>query len=595
MDIQLEDDAEYRCQVTPTDDDPTPLLSNKVTLTVRIPPFNPVIIGGPVVAVELGKATNITCLVNGGKPGPTVTWYIDNSRIANNVFTKTTIRPNKTEDVVSSVTMVAKEEDAGKTLECWAINDALKEHLKTTATLDVQFKPKVTIKHNITRPIKEKDNIRITCKKIANPSTVTWRWYRNNAMIQGENKDYLDIRSIGPEYDKNKIKCEATNSIGVASEEVQLTVLYGAYFTGVRRYIPVDIGDRNVKLECIAEGNPKPSLIWRKKGKDNYQPLSTNSIYTIPYVMPSSIGAYVCTATSVNTGFPDVSVEVHLLLKGPPEIISETQQYAAPEDTVSVECVARSVPEGTIEWYRSNEKITYAESGRYTHTYTPMADGLKDTLHIKDFHDSDFGEYNCTVINSRGNDSLVIVLLEKEVLPLAYIIGGVCGGVAVLLFIAGACILYHRMKHSDSDSYAETDSNTEIRKRDKTESPLDFGKSTLMDQWRQDLNYQCPSDYDEVYNKDPRLPSSNYGTLKSDNFINAYENHNGHLFSDYTHRGDETFPTENTNGYTNGTYGTSSFRSASRTDFVKPVEYTDPYGYRLPPADNSTTQLATNV
>ena len=47
--------------------------------------------------------------------------------------------------------------------------------------------------------------------------------------------------------------------------------------------------------------------------------------------------------------------------------------------------------------------------------------------------------------------------------------------------------------------------------------------------------------------QDPRLNTSGYGTLKSDHFINAYENHNGHLFSDYTHnRGDETleYPAE---------------------------------------------------
>ena len=58
-----------------------------------------------------------------------------------------------------------------------------------------------------------------------------------------------------------------------------------------------------------------------------------------------------------------------------------------------------------------------------------------------------------------------------------------------------------------SDSYAETDSNTEIRKREKPEreSPLDFGKSTLMDQWRQDLNYHCPTEYEDVYNKVGKL------------------------------------------------------------------------------------------
>ena len=50
-----------------------------------------------------------------------------------------------------------------------------------------------------------------------------------------------------------------------------------------------------------------------------------------------------------------------------------------------------------------------------------------------------------------------------------------------------------------SESYAETDSNTEIKKRDKNESPSEMTKSTLMDQWRQDYNYRYSADFDEVY------------------------------------------------------------------------------------------------
>ena len=52
-----------------------------------------------------------------------------------------------------------------------------------------------------------------------------------------------------------------------------------------------------------------------------------------------------------------------------------------------------------------------------------------------------------------------------------------------------------------AESYAETDSNTEIKKREKSNSPTEFNKSTLMDQWRQDLNYHCPTDFDDVYGK----------------------------------------------------------------------------------------------
>ena len=50
--------------------------------------------------------------------------------------------------------------------------------------------------------------------------------------------------------------------------------------------------------------------------------------------------------------------------------------------------------------------------------------------------------------------------------------------------------------------------------------------------------------------QDPKLNSSGYGTLASDNYIiNAYDNHNtqpngGPLYSDYTHTQDVVLPTE---------------------------------------------------
>lgn len=51
-----------------------------------------------------------------------------------------------------------------------------------------------------------------------------------------------------------------------------------------------------------------------------------------------------------------------------------------------------------------------------------------------------------------------------------------------------------------SESYAETDSHTEFKKREKSDSPSDFTKSTLMDEWRQNLNYHCPTEYDDINN-----------------------------------------------------------------------------------------------
>ncbi|XP_022323502.2 kin of IRRE-like protein 1 isoform X1 [Crassostrea virginica] len=597
-DVQLEDDGKYNCQVTPTDDDPRVLLSQEVTVTVIAPPKPPLIDGGQVKSLVLGVPTNITCRADGGKPAPQMLWYKEGTgRIANNTYTiATTDEVTKVTDVIGIVTLKATSDDHEKRIECQAKNEALRDPLSTSVILNVQYKPIITMSHNITRPMKENDYVRFSCDGDANPREVQWRWLRDGHLIRGQTRSYLDIPQISSDYHQNTIACEATNTIGSSMAEITLDILYEPKFIGVNQYIPVDL-DKSVTLTCNATGNPPPQIRWRRS--DSQTPLSETTTLTIPGIQRADLGLYICEASALYGAFTTKKLDVYLLLKGPPEIKSKATQFAEPDLDGKVSCLVRSVPyPDQILWVRDNKIIDYAQSGRYSITQTQMADGVENILHISHLTPSDFGQYICTVFNGYGNDTMSITLAETESLHLSYIIGAVCGGVAVLLFIAGACILYHRFKSSDNESYAETDSHTEFKKREKSDSPSDFTKSTLMDEWRQNLNYHCPTEFDDINNinnvyNQPRINTSGYGTLKSDQIINGYENHNGNLFSDYIHRSDESFPVENMNDYNTTNYGTSTFRSGSRTDFMKPDYSGDPY--RLPPANLSTTQLATNV
>ncbi|XP_056011083.1 kin of IRRE-like protein 3 isoform X2 [Ostrea edulis] len=559
--VQLEDDGKYNCQVTPTDDDPRVLLSDEVQVTVIAPPSNPIIDGGPIKSLVLGVPTNITCMADGGKPAPQMLWYKEGSgRITNNTYTTgTTNELTKVTDIIGTLTLKATNEDHEKKIECRVKNEALREPLSTSVILNVQYKPRINISHNITRPLRENDYVRFSCDGDANPREVHWRWLRDGHTIRGQTRSYIDVPHISSKYHQNTIICEATNSIGSSTAKMTLEVLYEPKFYGVNQYIPVDL-NKSVTLTCNATGNPQPQIRWQRS--DNPAPLSETTTLTISNIRRQDLGMYICEASALYGAFTTKKLDVYLLLKGPPEIKSKATQYAEPELDGKVSCLVRSVPNpDQILWIRGNKIIDYAQSGRYSVTQTQMADGVENILHITHLTHGDFGDYICTVFNGYGNDTMTITLAETE-------------------------------------SYAETDSHTEFKKREKSDSPSDFTKSTLMDEWRQNLNYHCPTEYDDINNinnvyNDPRINSSGYGTLKSDHIINGYENHNGHLFSDYTHRSDESLPVENVSVYNTNNYGTSTFRSGSQTDFTKPDYGSDPY--RLPPANLSTTQLATNV
>lgn len=66
-------------------------------------------------------------------------------------------------------------------------------------------------------------------------------------------------------------------------------------------------------LTCEADGNPEPSIIWRRSNFPDA--LSTENQYTV-HVQKHSLGLYTCTASSVNAGFNAVTAERYLVVNG---------------------------------------------------------------------------------------------------------------------------------------------------------------------------------------------------------------------------------------------------------------------------------------
>ena len=59
-------------------------------------------------------------------------------------------------------------------------------------------------------------------------------------------------------------------------------------------------------------------------------------------------------------------------------------------------------------------KVSGASGGHYGVEERGRADGMSSTLVIRDVIASDFGEYNCSVRNSHGEDAFTITLERKS-------------------------------------------------------------------------------------------------------------------------------------------------------------------------------------
>lgn len=97
-------------------------------------------------------------------------------------------------------------------------------------------------------------------------------------------------------------------------------------------------------------------------------------------------------------------------LTGPPDITSDSTQFAKPGDRALIQCMSISSPKPSFVWSRNGLSIDYASSGRFSAPEEDLPYGRKSTLQIMNTQEEDFGIYNCTVTNIKGTDTLMITL-----------------------------------------------------------------------------------------------------------------------------------------------------------------------------------------
>lgn len=140
--------------------------------------------------------------------------------------------------------------------------------------------------------------------------------------------------------------------------------------------------------------------------------MGTSSNLTV-VVSHETAGAYKCKASVM--GFPEISAEASIYLKGPPSITSPRQQFGIIGDNARIECVAFSVPKARhVSWTFNGREINTNTDQDYSILEDPLPEGIKSTLIIRESQSKHFGRYNCTVVNDHGNFVLEIDLMAQS-------------------------------------------------------------------------------------------------------------------------------------------------------------------------------------
>ncbi|XP_022251226.1 irregular chiasm C-roughest protein-like isoform X2 [Limulus polyphemus] len=472
--VNLEDDAIFQCQVGASDGIKG-IRSRSAAFTVYVPPEPPRIVQSDFLETTAGMTVELTCESNGGKPPAELAWLDGDGNVVTQDIHLTThlLGDKKRANAALKWTFKPRREHDEKTFSCRSENPAIKQPMVATIKLAVKYPPEVTLTAN-RKKISEFDDVEFTCDAVANPKDVKYKWYRNDELIPEHHVTTLFLNKVTRQLNGQTISCEVGNKIGTTKSTYSLNIDYGPVFKSSLENIAADL-DKEVRLVCAVDSNPHPEITWTFEKSS--QVVGTDRELVIPKMTPERTGRYTCHASV--TGFPELSADSLVFIKGPPIVKGPDIQYGIEGQKVKVECLITSVPEPSrVVWMKQSKVVDIDNTEGYEIVTEHLPDGLKNLLIIHKAEESDFGDYNCSAWNTLGHDSMLISVRRQKNLPMMIILAGVIGGIVLIVSITIVIILClrrkpavkvddfgqeNKAKQSDSASSGDSDLKVEIR------------------------------------------------------------------------------------------------------------------------------------
>lgn len=457
--VQLEDEADYQCQVGGTLSQ-APIRSRKVRLTVKVAPQPPRILQvepSGQMQVLAGRMLKLTCISRGAKPQAAITWMWEGgTQISEGVLTSAEQEGDSGGlfTTLSTLQLKVSENDAGSSLKCSAVNGAENEEqleqANAVVTLDIRFAPVVTIRqlgldNNSQGLVSEGSPLVLVCDAQGNPSAFTYSWTMDGAKLKGwrVEGDRATLAKAVRHLGGRKVSCRVSNGAGSASDHITLDVSYGpgsVSISGGKSGMEGSI----LSLSCLVDSHPTATILWYKISQSKQEKGSgPNLTFSINR---ESEGKYICEATTA--GFPTASSEpVQVLLLRKPSISSGDQVFlSSPEETAHITCRAEMSPQmATVAWSYKGLELS-SRGSKYDIIPSQSGSKAESKLVIKQTEEDDFGTYQCTATNSLGKDVALMELRQKGELSGGSLLLSCLLGVGLTISILAA--VYCTRNHS---------------------------------------------------------------------------------------------------------------------------------------------------
>ncbi|XP_035682754.1 kin of IRRE-like protein 3 [Branchiostoma floridae] len=392
---QLEDDGKYSCYTDPK-------AAASALLTVVVPmPTPPTITGGELM-VTAGEQLSLTCRASGGHPAARLTW-LNGTRSLSTASVSAAMEEDQTLELF--LPRLTKW-DNGANFTCLADQGfpQLANPKATSRILRVKYPPQVQVPSPSVH-VREGEPASLSCMVDSNPiATVKWRKVGGSLpSLKIPREHVLHLPKVSKQ-DSGMYQCEADNRVPpLGLGTVNLQVYYGPIMDStMEEEVTMLYGQDDQSLQCIAAGNPKPHIRWRRKDTSLYwdNPLRFHRVrYDVQ-------GTYQCVAAS--DGFQEVTKDVFIDVVGKPSIGNGPTTIAvAGGGTARLHCEILGDPlPGRVTWFWRNNKglenVVMATDYGLSIIEKPTKDGTSSTLLVKDVGISAEGTYICQASNMFG-------------------------------------------------------------------------------------------------------------------------------------------------------------------------------------------------
>ncbi|XP_058460396.1 cell adhesion molecule Dscam2 isoform X45 [Malaya genurostris] len=381
-------------------------------------------------SIVAGETLVVTCPV-AGYPIDSIVWERDNRQLPIN--RKQRVFPNGTLIIEN----VERNSDQA-TYTCVAKNS---EGYTARGTLEVavMVPPSITPFNFGEETLNSGESTAVNCMVYKGDSPLEIRWYLNgNLLTSNENgiviarmTERLSSLSIDPINHRHRgtYECRAKNRGGgtVQSSELIINV--------PPRWIlePTDKAfaqGSNAKVECKADGFPKPLVSWKKAIGDTpgeYKDLRSNdssirveegSLF-INNIQKSNEGYYLCEA--INGIGSGLSAVILISVQAPPEFTEKLRNQTARRGEPTVlQCEAKGEKPIGILWNMNNIRLDPKSDNRYTIREEIRPDGVMSSLSIKRTERSDSALFTCMATNAFGSDDSSINMIIQEAPEMPY-------------------------------------------------------------------------------------------------------------------------------------------------------------------------------